>query len=227
MALLAIKQIEFLPDARLVSESQIANWDNKLDLSLVGAPDGVAGLNFDGKVPLNQLSLDNQQRRVVSNIAARDALTDIVNGTSVLVTDATDDISVNSGGAYYIYNDGLWIKIAETESVDIIFNWDAIDNRLETAIEELQFVGGTLGPLSYSPVDITEVILYVNGVQYKSGEGFSIANGNVINWSVGNAGFSIDESDHIVAQYEYKAAAIVHNRGGSGVAPAGSAPAGI
>lgn len=46
----------------------------------------------------------------------------------VLVTDASDDPSVNSGSAIYFYNtvEARWAKVGEYESMDMVFQWDAI-----------------------------------------------------------------------------------------------------
>lgn len=67
---------------------------------------------------------------VVANIAARDAL--VPSRTVVaLVTDATGDNTVRSGAATYLYNptNYQWVKIAEFESVDVTFQWSALENK--------------------------------------------------------------------------------------------------
>lgn len=67
---------------------------------------------------------------VVADIAARDALAPTVVRT-VLVLDATDDTTVTSGGATYVYNPATttWYKIAEFESMDVVLQWESIQGR--------------------------------------------------------------------------------------------------
>lgn len=47
------------------------------------------------------------------------------------VVDATGDTTVSSGGAFYAYDsvDLVWIKVAETESMDVILSWDNIQGK--------------------------------------------------------------------------------------------------
>jgi hypothetical protein len=79
---------------------------------------------------------------VVADITARDALTLTAN-TQVMVLDASDDGTVDSGAATYIYrqSDTSFTKIAEYESLDVIMNWSDI-------------VGGP----SSSPTDIDDAV---------------------------------------------------------------------
>ena len=64
--------------------------------------------------------------RVVADIAARDALTGLPEGATVLVTDATDDASVASGAATYVWGGAAWVKISEAESLDVALEWASI-----------------------------------------------------------------------------------------------------
>lgn len=75
---------------------------------------------------------------VVDNIAARDALAPIEN-IIVLVTDATGDNTVSSGGATYVYDVSktLWKKIGETESMDLVLSWSNINNRPTSAVADI------------------------------------------------------------------------------------------
>ena len=61
---------------------------------------------------------------VVDDIAARDALTPASN-IQVLVIDASDDATVASGAATYLYRLATtsWIKISEAESLDAVLLW--------------------------------------------------------------------------------------------------------
>lgn len=64
---------------------------------------------------------------IVADITARDALSPTYS-MYVYVEDATDDATVASGGATYIYNTTTpaWVKVSEAESMDISLNWSAI-----------------------------------------------------------------------------------------------------
>lgn len=67
---------------------------------------------------------------VVADIAARDALLP-VNNMMVMVVDATDDPTVDSGAATYIYQATslTWHKISENESMDLVLDWTNLQNR--------------------------------------------------------------------------------------------------
>lgn len=75
---------------------------------------------------------------VVDNIAARDALAPTEN-IIVLVTDATGDSTVTSGGATYVYNTAntTWKKIGETESMDLILSWSNISGRPNSTVADI------------------------------------------------------------------------------------------
>lgn len=75
---------------------------------------------------------------VVDNIADRDALAPTEN-IIVLVTDATGDNTVSSGGATYVYDVSktLWKKIGETESMDLVLSWNNINNRPTSAVADI------------------------------------------------------------------------------------------
>lgn len=63
---------------------------------------------------------------VVNDIAARDALKNVENGNEVYVINASADSTVSSGGARYLRQGTSWIKTAETESMDLVLNWNNI-----------------------------------------------------------------------------------------------------
>ncbi len=71
--------------------------------------------------------------QIVDTIADRDALTPIA-GQMVLVRDASADPTVTSGAATYVWDAaanagaGDWVKIAEYESLDIVLDWNNIQN---------------------------------------------------------------------------------------------------
>lgn len=62
---------------------------------------------------------------IVTNIAAREALLPLTVSKFVYAIDATDDVTVDSGGATYLYNATTtsWIKVSESESMDVVLNW--------------------------------------------------------------------------------------------------------
>ncbi len=104
----------------------------KLDASQKGVANGVATLDANGFVPLAQLPPQVKEIKVVADITARDALTTKYSGLSVYVQDATDDPTVKTGGAYYIYNGSNWVKVAEAESLDVVLDWNEIINKPTT-----------------------------------------------------------------------------------------------
>lgn len=46
-----------------------------------------------------------------------------------LVLDATADNTVESGGAEYVHDGTNWHKIAELNDLDLVINWDDIQNK--------------------------------------------------------------------------------------------------
>jgi len=81
---------------------------------------------------------DAKELIIVADIAARDALTPTFS-QFVFVIDATDDATVSSGGATYLYNTDTeaWIKISEAESLDVTINWSDIQGGPESSPAEI------------------------------------------------------------------------------------------
>lgn len=75
---------------------------------------------------------------IVADIAARNALTP-GNGSMALVLDATGDATVQTGAATYVYqlSTTTWIKIAEHESLDLILEWSALQNKPTSAVADI------------------------------------------------------------------------------------------
>ena len=75
---------------------------------------------------------------VVADIAARDALAPTV-VTQAIVVDATDDTTVQSGSATYVYDPvgTAWQKIAEHESMDVVLQWANIQGRPSSTVAEI------------------------------------------------------------------------------------------
>lgn len=124
-----------------------------VDLSLIataiqssekGAANGVATLNASGKLASGQIpAIAITETTVVADIAARDALPigaadgQIQEGDVVVVTDASADVSVTSGGASYIYDGAAY-------------------QRLLTPDSAVQSVNGQTGVVSLDSDDIAE-----------------------------------------------------------------------
>lgn len=74
---------------------------------------------------------------VVTNIDARDAIANATNGTEVFVLDASKDDTVNAGGARYIRNNDAWLKVAETESMDLVLDWTNLQNKPTSTVQAI------------------------------------------------------------------------------------------
>lgn len=83
----------------------------------------------NGVIPISQIPNEVKEVRIVANIAARNALTGLFAGLNVYVTDASGDSTVNSGGAYYLYDGTNWIKTGESESLDLVLSWANIQGK--------------------------------------------------------------------------------------------------
>lgn len=68
---------------------------------------------------------------IEDDIAARDAIAAPKNSQQVLVLDATGDSTVSSGSATYVYkaDTAEWVKISESESMDVVATWAAITGK--------------------------------------------------------------------------------------------------
>jgi len=75
---------------------------------------------------------------VVNDITTRNALNPSANQI-VLVLDASDDATVNSGAATYVYrlSTTTWIKISEYESMDLVINWTDIQGRPTSTVANI------------------------------------------------------------------------------------------
>lgn len=111
-----------------VSTAQAAAIGLKLDASQKGVANGVAQLDANGIVPAVNLPNNLKEIKVVTNIAARDALL-VFEGLRVHVLDATADATVTSGWAEYLWTGSAWIKTAEKDSIDIILAWANIQDK--------------------------------------------------------------------------------------------------
>ena len=80
----------------------------------------------DVKTMIAQVIAAGSQLAVVDDITERDKIRDPKQGNEVFVLNATGDSSVKSGGARYLRNNNTWLKIAETESMDLQLSWNSI-----------------------------------------------------------------------------------------------------
>jgi hypothetical protein len=121
--------------------------DSKEDKENKGQPDGYASLDANGRVPISQLPSGVKEIRVVADIAARNAITgdDLYDGLRVHVLDATGDATVESGWAEYVYSlsAGIWVKIAEKESMDVVADWSNVQN-IPAVLKALSAINGAL-----------------------------------------------------------------------------------
>lgn len=93
---------------------------------------GFVKLDDNGLVPAAFIPSQFKEVQVVATIAARNEIANPFTGMSAFVEDASGDDTVNSGGAYYIYNGTAWVKTAEAESMDVVLQWSAIQGRPDT-----------------------------------------------------------------------------------------------
>lgn len=131
---------------------------NKIDSSEKGAVNGVATLNASGKLTNTQVpALAITETFSVADIAARDALVigtadgEVQEGDVAIVTDASADVDVDSGGASYIYDGTDW-------------------KRLVTPTDHVQSVNGQTGTVVLDTDDISEAAsnLYHTDARAKS-----------------------------------------------------------
>lgn len=75
---------------------------------------------------------------IVADIAARNALS-LSGNKFVLVLDATGDVTVTSGAATYAWRSATstWVKISEYESLDVVLNWSAIQNKPSSSVADI------------------------------------------------------------------------------------------
>ena len=133
------KPTEFTPEAHTHIESEITDLDKytkaEADASFayIGHDHDTRYPVLDGesKIPSHYIPIEFKESKVVLTITERDSLTDLYEGLRVHVVDASDDSTVNSGGAGYIYHDSAWIKIYEEESLDVIVDWVDVINKPE------------------------------------------------------------------------------------------------
>lgn len=130
---------------RFVTDTEKLAWNGKQaalgftpeDASKKGAVNGYASLDTNGLVPSTQIPSSYKECLVVADITARNAISTKFSGLHVWVTDASADSTVTSGAAEYIWNGTVWIKISETESLDVIVKWADITNKPTSTVANI------------------------------------------------------------------------------------------
>ncbi len=80
----------------------------------------------------------NTTTRFADTIADRDALTGMIPGDRVFVTDATGDPTVRTGSATYIWLPTLnWRKLNEDESMDLVLSWDLLEGKPQSTSTDI------------------------------------------------------------------------------------------
>lgn len=130
---------------RFVTDTEKSTWNGKQaalgftpeDSSKKGVANGYASLDAGGLVPSAQIPSSYKECLVVADITARNAVSDKFSGLHVWVTNASADATVTSGAAEYIWNGSAWIKISETESLDVTVNWADITSKPSSTVANI------------------------------------------------------------------------------------------
>ena len=123
--------VDIIDKPELYTKTQV---DNRLDTKAdVGHDhdDKYPQLGTNGVILDQFLPADTSATHIVSDIDERNAIDEKFNGLVAYVIDASDDETVDSGGAGYIYHDGNWVKIFAEELFELELTWDDIDNKPE------------------------------------------------------------------------------------------------
>jgi len=105
-----------------ITHSQITDFDpaNYVPTSQLGANSGVATLDSGGKVPTSQMPpLALTDIHVVADITARNAITPKEEGDVAIVTDASADSNIDSGGASYVWDGTAWERFKTPNDVSL------------------------------------------------------------------------------------------------------------
>jgi hypothetical protein len=109
----------------------ITNFNTAVDARITlqkGVANGIPTLDASGKIPTTQIPSTFKEAYVVADIAARNALSPF-SGMHALVLNATGDPTVSAGGAEYVYDGTAWQKISELNDLDMVINWEDIQNK--------------------------------------------------------------------------------------------------
>lgn len=100
--------------------------------ALYNKANGLVQLDANALIPSALIPAEFKEIKVVADIAERNTLATPFVGMSAFVKDATADSTVASGGAFYIYDGSAWVKTSEAESMDVVLNWSAIQDKPTT-----------------------------------------------------------------------------------------------
>lgn len=81
-----------------------------------------------GKVPSSQLPTQGNTRSY-TNIASRDADTDLTGVQFGFVLDASADPAVGSGSALYFNNNGTWVLLSDSAELGVVLAWSNITGK--------------------------------------------------------------------------------------------------
>lgn len=99
------------------------------------------GISVETRVNTLERAFSGTSRlHIAQSIAERDALVGngLQAGDQVYVTDASADETVESGGAQYLFmTDGSFLKVAESESLDVVCTWEHIQDKPESAVTQI------------------------------------------------------------------------------------------
>lgn len=110
----------------------VSTIDRKVDNASIGSANGVASLDANGFIPLSQLPKESKEIKVVENIDQLYTITELFEGLSVFVKDATGDVSVKSGGAFYVYDGRQFVKTAQADTMNVVLDFVDVENRPTT-----------------------------------------------------------------------------------------------
>ena len=99
----------------------------------------IVDVAFTSDLIKNMLAEINSGRTFVVDTYSDLSTVDTNLYTMTMVIDATGDVSVNSGAALYVYRQTTtsWVKISETESNDLVFDWQYLQNKPNATKEEI------------------------------------------------------------------------------------------
>ena len=86
---------------------------------------------------LAEFNASRGQLSVVENISGRNAIEKKVTGSEVFVKDPTGDSTVTSGAARYLWDGSNWIKVAESESMDLRLSYDNLEGKPTSSVTDI------------------------------------------------------------------------------------------
>lgn len=144
-------------------------------------------VSFDGSTvdaelrALRTLATGKGQVYVSATLTERDALTPQV-GDLCWCVDASADATVTSGAALYLYKDSTakWLKVAETESMDVVFAWASISGKPSSAVADIDAAATLVKALTPTSTELNHVKGVTSAIQTQlnAKAGKSVATGS-------------------------------------------------